>query len=116
EAQPREVRAQRMQLFTRFMAEIERERPGAGDHVSEVDLSDAQDIRALLTGLGNVEVKQDPVSVHFGNSHFAGRYRLLLQYLDQWRQSSGGLDSVDLRFSGQVVINPERNSVAKVEN
>jgi len=52
EAMPRDVREQRMKLFVQFMKEIEQSQPGADDRISEVDLSDAGDVRATVTGLG----------------------------------------------------------------
>jgi cell division protein FtsQ len=115
EGQSREVREQRMQLFVRFMKEIEREQPAASDRVSEVDLADASDIRATLTGVGEAANSADPVSVHFGNTDFGDRYHLLVRNIDQWRASAGKLDSVDLRFAGQVVVNPESAAAAKSE-
>jgi cell division protein FtsQ len=107
ENMPLATRQERMQLFVRFMKEIEQSQPGAGDHVSEVDLGDATDIRATLTGLGAAANSAEPVLVHFGDTDFANRYYLLTQNIDQWRSSSGQIESVDLRFSGQVVVNPE---------
>jgi cell division protein FtsQ len=112
ESMPRDVREQRMRLFVQFMREIEHARPGASDHISEVDLSDATDIRATLAGLGAASANASPILVHFGDSDFANRYLLLAENVDQWRASAGRLDSVDLRFARQVVVNPETKTVA----
>jgi cell division protein FtsQ len=112
ESTPRDVREQRVKLFAQFMKEIEHARPGADDHISEVDLSDATDIRATLTGLGSAPGKASPVLVHFGDSDFANRYHLLAENVDQWRASAGRVESVDLRFARQVVVNPETKTVA----
>jgi len=109
---PIKQRARRMKLFAQFMDEIEQVQPGADDHVSEVDLSDASDLRATLAGLGTGADKASPVLVHFGHTDFGNRYRLLAANVDQWRANAGRLDSVDLRFSQQVVVNPESNAVA----
>jgi cell division protein FtsQ len=109
---PREARAGRTKLFARFMQEIEQVQPGADDHVSEVDLSDASDLRATLTGLGAGPGKTSPVLVHFGDTDFGNRYRLLAAHIDEWRSNAGRVDSVDLRFSQQVVVNPESNALA----
>jgi cell division protein FtsQ len=112
ESTPRDVREQRMKLFVQFMKEIELARPGADDHISEVDLSDAADIRATLTGLGAASSNASPILVHFGDSDFANRYHLLAENVDQWRASAGRVESVDLRFARQVVVNPEARTVA----
>jgi cell division protein FtsQ len=113
ESTPLEGREQRMNLFVQFMKEIEAAQPGADDRVSEVDLSDASDLRVTLTGLGPQPASASPVLVHFGDSDFGDRYRLLAQNIDQWRASAGDVDSVDLRFARQVVVNPEANTEAK---
>lgn len=114
ESMPRDVREQRMKLFVQFMRDIEQGQPGADDRISEVDLSDAGDVRATITGLGAGPTSgmASPVLVHFGDSDFANRYHLLAENVDQWRASAGRVDSVDLRFARQVVVNSEARTVA----
>jgi cell division protein FtsQ len=107
---PADARSQRMQMFAEFMKDIVLVRSDAADRVSETDLSDEQDVRATLTGVGS---EPGPVLVHFGDSDFANRYRLLVENIDQWRQSAGRVDSVDLRFARQVVVNPESGTSAR---
>ena len=111
ETTPLADRKQRMALFVDFMKEIELAHPGAGEEVSEVDFSDAQDVRAMLAGLPGLE-GQYPIWVHFGNSGFVNKYRLLAENLAQWRASAGRVESIDLRFAKQVVVNPERDPVS----
>jgi cell division protein FtsQ len=108
----REARAQRMNLYVQFMKGIEAVQPGADDHVSEADLSDPSDLRVTLTGLGAASGGARPVLVHFGDSDFGNRYHLLAENIDQWRASAGSVDSVDLRFARQVVVNPESKTIA----
>jgi cell division protein FtsQ len=116
ESMPREERAKRMGLYAQFMKEIEAIQPGAEDHVSEADLSDAADLRVTLTGLGTAAGNVRPILVHFGDSDFGNRYHLLAGNIDQWRASAGSVDSVDLRFARQVVVNPESKTLAAAEN
>ena len=112
ESTPRATREQHMNLYVQFMKEIERVQPGAADHVSEVDISDASDLRATLTGMGAASGSASPILVHFGDSDFGNRYHLLAENIDQWRASAGSVDSVDLRFARQVVVNPESKTIA----
>ena len=114
EATPRATRGQHMNLYVQFMKDIERVQPGADDHVSEADITEASDLRATLTGLGTGSGNASPVLVHFGDSDFGNRYHLLAENIDQWRASAGSVDSVDLRFAKQVVVNPESKAVAAV--
>lgn len=114
DATPRDDRAARMKLFTGFLKEIELARAGATDQVSEVDLSDASDLRATLADvpeLGNPSAEgQASVLVHFGEKDFTNKFRVFVENVTQWRATVGRLDSVDLRFSRQVVVNPETQS------
>ncbi len=112
ESTPVESREQRMGSYVQFMKDIEFAQPGADDHVSEVDLSDAADLRVTLTGLGSAPSNAPAILVHFGDSDFGNRYHLLAENIDQWRSGAGSVDSVDLRFARQVVVNPETRTVA----
>ena len=112
ESTPRATREQHMNLYVQFMKEIERIQPGADDHVSEADIAEASDLRATLTGLGAASGSASPILVHFGDSDFGSRYHLLAENIDQWRASAGSVDSVDLRFARQVVVNPESKTIA----
>jgi len=107
-----EARRKRMNLYVQFMKDIEAVHPGAEDHVSEADLSDASDLRVTLTGLGTASSGAPPILVHFGDSDFGNRYHLLVENIDQWRTSAGSVESVDLRFARQVVVNPESKTIA----
>ena len=112
ESTPLEARAQRMKMFAQFMKDIESASPGADDHVSEVDLSDASNVAATLTGLGAAADSAPTVLVHFGDSNFGNRYQLLTENIGQWRANAGHVDSVDLRFANQVVVNPGGSAMA----
>jgi cell division protein FtsQ len=112
EATPRATREQHMNLYVQFMKEIERVQPGADDHVSEADITEASDLRVTLTGLGTASASGSPILVHFGDSDFGNRYHLLAENIDQWRASAGSVDSVDLRFARQVVVNPESKTIS----
>jgi|CZKC01.1.fsa_nt_gi cell division protein FtsQ len=116
EATPASQRAQRMGYYTELLRDLTQVQSGAADHVSEVDLSDASDVRATLAGLGQMGITglddQGPLLVHFGNKDFDTKFRVLVENIAQWRATAGRVDSVDLRFSKQVVVNPESRVVA----
>jgi len=111
EAMPPAEREQRMRLFVDFLRELDLARPGASDSVSEVDLADAEDLHASLTGLPGLE-QPAPLLVRFGDKDFGNKYRLLVDNIAQWRAHTGRIESVDLRFARQVVVNPEQESAA----
>lgn len=124
EAMPRPECERRMKLFMEFMEETEKVRAGANEHLSEADLSDAADLRATLVGLpampaglpatpaglpdvAAASAGPQTVLVHFGAADFGGKFRLLLDNYSQWSTAAGRVESIDLRFRGQVVVNPD---------
>jgi cell division protein FtsQ len=122
-----EERERRMQLFAGFSQQVELIRAGAMEQVSEVDLSDASDLRATISGLNGDNVylgggsnqlsgnsgnqslapSDSPVLVHFGDNDFETKYRTLLDGIGQWRAKTGRVESVDLRFNGEAIVNPD---------
>jgi cell division protein FtsQ len=117
---PLAERERRMQLYSGFLQQIDAARPRASDLVSEVDLADASDLKATLSGLPPAAGKTSsspnaspwgqsdgPLVVHFGDRDFESRYQTLLDNIGQWRATAGRVESVDLRFNREVVVNPE---------
>jgi hypothetical protein len=88
------------------------------DQVSEIEVSDAGDVVATIDGLpksagGSSWLATDgPIVVHFGDADFGGKYDTLLDDIGQWRAAAGRIESVDLRFSREAVVNPEITAVA----
>jgi len=93
-------REPRLNLYQEFMQETSRKMSGSGWVVSEVDLSDASNLKALLVERGQT------LLVYFGDAGFLGRFENLLTVLPQLRKTNARIDSVDLRFRNQVVVNP----------
>lgn len=91
-------RAERMQVYERFMAAMS----GAGDHLtdslSEVDVTDPEDVKSLIASGGA------DVMVHFGDEEFVKRYREFEEHLPEWRRLYPNLGSADMRYEGQVVL------------
>lgn len=120
EATPREDRERRMKLYVQFLKEVELARPGSTEHVSEVDLADATDVRATLAGLPDLGDPtaggQSSVLVHFGTAGFLDKFRVFQENIGQWRTAAGRVESVDLRFERQVVVNPESVTGATAAN
>ena len=115
---PAEQRERRMELFTDFSHEVEQSRTRAMQQVSEVDLSDANDLVARVTGLQPADSASDswagrPVTVHFGDNDFEAEFRTLLDNIAQWRATAGRVESVDLRFSREAIVNPDSAGAAQ---
>ncbi len=95
---PASTRAARMKIYSEFTGELD----SAGGHISEklseVDLSNPEDVKALIPEGPN------DVLVHFGDTDFLSRYRKFEQHLPEWRSQYPKLASVDMRYERQVVL------------
>jgi len=109
ENMPREEREKRMQTYQEFLKDIELVRAGSSERVSELELGNPRDLRAVLTGLGSGDAAQ-AVTVHFGQSDFTGKYRMLVDNFAQWQANAGRVQSIDLQYSRQVVVNPDTST------
>jgi cell division protein FtsQ len=106
-----EERGKRMQTYEEFMKDIDLVKPGSSERVSEIDLGNPRDLRAVLTGLSS-DASVPAVTVHFGQGDFTGKYRTLVENFTQWQASAGPVYAIDLRYSRQVVVNPDTSTPA----
>jgi len=106
---PRDQREKRMQSYEEFMRDIELVRGGSSDRVSEIDLSNPKDLRVVMTGLASANDAQ-AVTIHFGSSEFTGKYKMLVDNFSQWQANAGRVQSIDLQYSRQVVVNPDASA------
>jgi cell division protein FtsQ len=72
--------------------------------LSEVDLSDPEDVKVTANDPGGTMV------VHLGAQDFLARYKLYVTHIAEWRQQFQNVQSVDLRYEGQVIVNPDKPS------
>lgn len=93
-----EVRADRMHLYERFVGALDEGGTRASETLSEVDLSDPEDLRAVLPVAGS------DILVHFGDGDFANRYRTFQSHLPEWQREYPHLAAVDLRYDHQTVL------------
>lgn len=93
-------REMRINLYRKFMQETAAKISSSGWTVSEVDLGNESNLKALLVQGGQT------LLVYFGHEHFLTRYENLMVVLPQLRKTNASIDSVDLRFRDQVVVNP----------
>ena len=106
---PREQREKRMQTYEEFMKAVDLVRGGSSDRVSEVDLSIPKDLRVVMTGLASAGDSQ-AVTIHFGSGEFTGKYKMLVDNFSQWQANAGRVQSIDLQYSRQVVVNPDSSA------
>ncbi len=95
---PLSLRAARMKLYARFTGDLDTSGERISEKLSEVDLSNPEDVRAMIPDKGG------EVMVHFGEDNFLDRYRKFEEHLPEWRTQYPRLSSVDMRYERQVVL------------
>jgi cell division protein FtsQ len=97
-AAPLPQRSLRMHLYQKFLSELD----STGEHISaqlsEVDLSDPEDVKATVPSGGT------DLLLYFGHEDFLARWRNYQAHIAQWRAQYPNLASVDLRYEREVVL------------
>src|SRR5579863_2792054 len=105
--EPLSTRAPRMRVYTDLVRELDSGGARYSQDLSEVDLTDLEDVKVRVN---------DPagdVLVHLGSSDYLRRYKTYASHVREWRQQFRDLESVDLRYDNQVVVNPDIQKTAK---
>jgi cell division protein FtsQ len=110
ETMPPAERERRMQTFQEFLKDVELVKSGSSERVSEVDLSNPKDLVAVMTGLAGPGSDAQAVTLHFGQTDFVSKYRMLVENFAAWQADAGRIVSIDLQYTRQVVVNPESGS------
>ena len=90
--EPQSTRAPRMKIYNELLSELDSEGAHYSQDLSEVDLSDSDDVKVLANDPGG------EVLVHLGASDFLSRFKIYISHAQEWRQQFARLDSVDLRY------------------
>ena len=105
--EPLSTRAPRMKIYSEMVSELDSGGARYSQDLSEVDLSDLEDVKVRVN---------DPagdVLVHLGSSDYLRRYRIYVTHAQAWRQQFQKLESVDLRYDNQIIVNPDMERTAK---
>ncbi len=105
---PASTRAARMRVYQQFTSELDAGPDKLSGKLSEVDLSDPDDVKALLPDSGT------DVLVHFGDKDYLARYQRYLQNLPDWKTRYPKLASVDMRYEREVVLEMTPGSTVPV--
>jgi cell division protein FtsQ len=105
--EPQSTRAPRMKIYNQLLSELDSEGGHYSQGLSEVDLSDPDDVKVLANDSGG------EVLVHLGASDFLTRFKIYISHAQEWRQQFARLDSVDLRYEHQIVVNPDLQGPVK---
>jgi cell division protein FtsQ len=101
ESEPVSTRSVRMKTYESLVRELDSEGAHYSQDLSEVELSDLEDVKIMVPDPAGA------VLVHLGSSDFLRRYKTYMTHAQEWRQQFQKLQSVDLRFDRQIVVNPD---------
>ena len=99
--EPLSTRAPRMKAYNELVQELDSGGAHYSQDLSEVDLSDLENLKVRVN---------DPagdVLVHLGSSEYLKRYKTYVSHVQEWRQQFQKLESVNLRYDNQVIVNPD---------
>jgi cell division protein FtsQ len=99
--EPLSTRAARMKIYCEVMRRLDSSGAHYSQDLSEVDLSAPDDVKVLVSD------PQGEVLVHLGSSDYLDRYKVYVTHVQQWRQQFVKLESVDLRYDRQIIVNPD---------
>ena len=99
--EPLSTRAPRMKAYGELIRDLDSSGARYSQDLSEVDLSDLDDLKVRVN---------DPagdVLLHLGSSNYLKRYKIYVSHVQAWRQQFQKLESVNLRYDNQVIVNPD---------
>ena len=105
--EPASTRAARMKIYNDLVSQLDAAGAHYSQELSEVDLSDPEDVKVLPSD------PQGEVLVHLGSSNYLERYKVYVSHVREWRQQFDKLESVDLRYDGQIIVNPDLQGTIK---
>jgi cell division protein FtsQ len=105
--EPLSTRSARMKIYNELVRALD---SGGGNYskdLSEVDLADPEDVKVLAND------PEGEVLVHLGSSDYLDRFKIYVAHLREWRQQFQKLESVDLRYDRQIIVNPDMRGVER---
>ena len=90
-----------MKAYNELVQELDSGGARYSQDLSEVDLSDLENLKV------RVNDPQGDVLVELGSSDYLKRYKTYVSHVQEWRQQFQKLESVNLRYDNQVIVNPD---------
>jgi cell division septal protein FtsQ len=102
-----EQNSARIRQGLQMLSEIESGWPQQTRKISEVDISDRENLTVLLVN--------DSAEVFLGEKDYLKRFRALMENMKQYQELKDQyteIESIDLRFDGNIIYRPRRTSAA----
>jgi cell division protein FtsQ len=108
---PISTRTARMKIYQEFMTALDAGGEGISHQVSEVNISNPEDVQAIIPDSAS---NGADILIHFGQEKYLERYRQYQAHLAEWRAQYPRLESVDMRYEQQVVLEMQKDSAVPV--
>ena len=105
--EPLSTRAARMKSYNALFRDLDSGGARYSQDLSEVDISDPEDLKVTAADANG------EVLVHLGSGNYLQRYKTYVTHVQQWRQQFEKLESVDLRYDGQIIVNPDLEGMVR---
>ena len=105
--EPLSTRTARMKIYNDLVRQLDADGGHYSQDLSEADVSDPEDVKVLANDPAGA------VLVHLGSSDYLTRYKVYVSHVRGWRQQFDKLESVDLRYDHQIIVNPDQQGTAK---
>src|SRR4051812_11055450 len=99
--EPPSTRSARMRIYNDLVSQLDSNGARYSQELSEVDLSDPEDVKVQANN------PDGEVLVHLGSSNYLERYKIYVSHVQGWRQQFDKVESVDLRYERQIIVNPD---------
>ena len=90
-----------MKIYNDVVSQLDAGGARYSQELSEIDLSDPDDVKVTANNHAG------EVLVHLGSSHYLERYKIYVTHVQEWQQQFDKLESVDLRYDRQIIVNPD---------
>jgi cell division protein FtsQ len=107
QGEPPSTRAARMKIYNDVVRQLDSGGARYSQDLSEIDLTDPDDVKVLANH------RAGEVLVHLGSSNYLERYKVYVTHVQEWQQQFDKLESVDLRYDRQIIVNPDLQGTAK---
>jgi cell division protein FtsQ len=107
QGEPPSTRSARMKIYNDVVRQLDSGGARYSQDLSEIDLSDPEDVKVLANN------RAGEVLVHLGSANYLERYKVYVTHVQEWQQQFDKLESVDLRYDRQIIVNPDLQGTAK---
>lgn len=105
--EPLSTRVPRMKAYNQLVEDLDSGGARYSQDLSEIDLSDLDNLKV------RVNDPHGDVLVELGSSDYLKRYKTYVSHVQEWRQQFQKLESVNLRYDNQVIVNPDMEGKPK---